>query len=92
MGDQYHIRTQLRRRGCQQLRFGNPAYVAGTPSYVQKQINNDVTPDYHHRLGNSYSRSSQVALGSTWFFDRGYVGVSIDAKDSEYGVPVFSAC
>ncbi|MBN5050876.1 TonB-dependent receptor [Stenotrophomonas maltophilia] len=68
----------------------NPAYVAGTPSYVQKQINNDVTPDYHHRLGNSYSRSSQVALGSTWFFDRGYVGVSIDAKDSEYGVPGFS--
>ena len=68
----------------------NPAYVAGTPSYVQKQINNDVTPDYHHRLGNSSSRSSQVALGSTWFFDRGYVGVSIDAKDSEYGVPGFS--
>lgn len=68
----------------------NPAYVAGTPSYVQKQINNDVTPDYHHRLGNSYSRSSQAALGSTWFFDRGYVGVSIDAKDSEYGVPGFS--
>ncbi|WP_312705069.1 TonB-dependent receptor [Stenotrophomonas lactitubi] len=68
----------------------NPAYVAGTPSYVQKQINNDVTPDYHHRLGNSYSRSSQVALGSTWFFDRGHIGVSIDAKDSEYGVPGFS--
>ncbi|WP_295520846.1 TonB-dependent receptor [uncultured Stenotrophomonas sp.] len=68
----------------------NPDYVAGTPSYVQKRINNDVTPDYHHRLGNSYSRSSQVALGSTLFFDRGYVGISIDAKDSEYGVPGFS--
>ena len=68
----------------------NPAYVAGTPSYVQKQINNDVTPDYHHRLGNSYARNSQVAFGSTLFFDRGYVGVSIDAKDSEYGVPGFS--
>ncbi|SDK46551.1 TonB-dependent receptor [Stenotrophomonas pavanii] len=68
----------------------NPAYVAGTPSYVQKQINNDVTPDYHHRLGNSYARSSQMAAGSTLFFDRGYVGVSIDAKDSEYGVPGFS--
>lgn len=68
----------------------NPAYVAGTPSYVQKQINNDVTPDYHRRLGNSYARNSQVAAGSTLFFDRGYVGVSIDAKDSEYGVPGFS--
>lgn len=68
----------------------NPAYVAGTPSYVQKQINNDVTPDYHRRLGNSYARNSQVAFGSTLFFDRGYVGVSIDAKDSEYGVPGFS--
>ncbi|MBN7828253.1 TonB-dependent receptor [Stenotrophomonas maltophilia] len=68
----------------------NPAYVPGTPSYVQKQINNDVTPDYHHRLGNSYARNSQVAFGSTLFFDRGYVGVSIDAKDSEYGMPGFS--
>lgn len=68
----------------------NPAYVPGTPSYVQKQISNDVTPDYHHRLGNSYARNSQVAFGSTLFFDRGYVGVSIDAKDSEYGVPGFS--
>lgn len=57
---------------------------------MQKQINNDVTPDYHHRLGNSYARNSQVALGSTLFFDRGYVGISIDAKDSEYGVPGFS--
>ncbi|KAG1466772.1 hypothetical protein G6F57_013201 [Rhizopus arrhizus] len=38
----------------------------------------------------TYSRNSQVAAGSTLFFDRGYVGVSIDAKDSEYGVPGFS--
>ncbi len=45
--------------------------MPGTPSYVQKQINNDVTPDYHHRLGNSYARNSQVAFGSTLFFDRG---------------------
>ena len=57
----------------------NPAYVAGTPSYVQKQINNDVTPDYHHRLGNSHARNLQVAFGSTLFFDRGF-GVSIDAR------------
>ncbi len=57
---------------------------------MQKQINNDVTPDYHHTLGNSYARNSQVAFGSTLFFDRGYVGISIDAKDSEYGVPGFS--
>ena len=41
-------------------------------------------------MGNSYARNSQVAFGSTLFFDRGYVGVSIDAKDSEYGVPGFS--
>ncbi|MEE9876697.1 MAG: TonB-dependent receptor [Stenotrophomonas maltophilia] len=67
----------------------NPAYVPGTPSYVQKQINNDVTPGYHHTLGNSYARN-WVAFGSTLFFDRGYVGISIDAKDSEYGVPGFS--
>ncbi|WP_295558132.1 TonB-dependent receptor domain-containing protein [uncultured Stenotrophomonas sp.] len=68
----------------------NPDYVPNTPSYTRKTINDDVTPDYHRRLGNSYSRNSQVALGSTLFFDRGYVGISIDAKDSEYGVPGFS--
>ncbi|KAF1015537.1 MAG: putative TonB-dependent receptor [Stenotrophomonas maltophilia] len=68
----------------------NPLYVPGTTAYVQKKINNDVTPDYHHRLGNSYFRNTQVALGSTYFFDRGYVGISLDTKDSEYGVPGFS--
>ncbi|WMJ69642.1 TonB-dependent receptor [Stenotrophomonas sp. 24(2023)] len=68
----------------------NPLYVSGTPSYVQQKINNDVTPDYHHTLGNSYFRNAQVALGSTYFFDRGHVGISVDAKDSDYGVPGFS--
>jgi len=68
----------------------NPSYVEGTTRYVQNRINNDVTPNYRGRLGNSYSKSSHLAVGSTYFFDRGYVGVSIDSKDSEYGVPGFS--
>lgn len=68
----------------------NPGYVAGTPSYVQKKINRDVTPNYRGTLGNSYFRNTHLAAGSTYFFDRGYVGVSIDSKDSEYGVPGFS--
>lgn len=68
----------------------NPDYVAGTATFVQNRINRDVTPNYRGKLGNSYSRNSHLAAGSTYFFDRGYVGLSIDAKDSEYGVPGFS--
>ena len=68
----------------------NPDYVAGTPSYVQNKINRDVTPNYRGTLGNSYFRNTHLAGGTTYFFDRGYVGISIDAKDSEYGVPGFS--
>lgn len=68
----------------------NPAYVPGTPSVVQKQINRDVTPDYHRKLGNSYSSNSHIAVGTSYFFDRGYVAVSLDSKDSKYGVPGFS--
>lgn len=68
----------------------NPLYVPGTPSYVQNKINRDVTPDYQGTLGNSYARNTHAAIGSTYFFDSGYVGVSIDTKDSAYGVPGFS--
>ena len=68
----------------------NPVYVAGTPRNVQNQINRDVTPDYHGTLGNSYADNSHVGVGGTYFFERGYVGVSLDAKDSDYGVPGFS--
>ncbi|MEM8515997.1 iron complex outermembrane receptor protein [Janthinobacterium sp. CAN_S7] len=68
----------------------NPAYVAGTPSMTQNKINKDVTPDYHGTLGNSYASNSHFAVGSTYFFDRGYVAVSIDTKNSAYGVPGFS--
>lgn len=68
----------------------NPLYQEGTPSYVQNRINRDVTPDYRGTLGNSYARNTHLAAGSTYFFDRGYVAASMDAKDSEYGVPGFS--
>ncbi|WP_230516440.1 MULTISPECIES: TonB-dependent receptor [unclassified Janthinobacterium] len=68
----------------------NPAYVPGTPKTVQNKINKDVTPDYHGTLGNSYASNSHFAVGSTYFFDRGYVAVSLDTKNSDYGVPGFS--
>lgn len=68
----------------------NPLYQEGTPSYVQNRINHDVTPNYRSTLGNSYSRNTHLAVGSTYFFDRGYLAASMDSKDSEYGVPGFS--
>lgn len=68
----------------------NPAYIPGTPKYVQNKINRDVTPDYRGTLGNSYFRNSHVAAGSTYFFEQGYVAASVDSKRSKYGVPGFS--
>lgn len=68
----------------------NPAYVPGTPRTVENKINNDVTPDYHGTLGNSYSNNSHFGVGTTYFFDQGYLGVSLDSKESKYGVPGFS--
>lgn len=68
----------------------NPAYVPGTPRSVQNKISKDVTPDYHGTLGNSHASNSHFAVGSTYFFDRGYVAASLDTKNSEYGVPGFS--
>ncbi|WP_426070907.1 TonB-dependent receptor [Janthinobacterium sp. DSP2-3-3] len=68
----------------------NPAYVPGTPSMTKNKINKDVTPDYHGTLGNSYASNSHFAVGTTYFFDRGYVAVSLDSKESEYGIPGFS--
>lgn len=68
----------------------NPAYVPGTPRTVQNKINRDVTPDYHGTLGNSYSSNAHFAVGTTYFFDHGYVAASVDSKESKYGVPGFS--
>ena len=68
----------------------NPAYVPGTPSMTQNKINKDVTPDYHGTLGNSHASNSHFGVGSTYFFERGYVAASVDSKESEYGVPGFS--
>ena len=68
----------------------NPAYVPGTPAMTQNKINKDVTPDYHGTLGNSYASNAHFAVGTTYFFERGYVAASVDTKDSEYGVPGFS--
>lgn len=68
----------------------NPQYVPGTPSYVQNKVSRDVTPNYRGTLGNSYFRNAHLAVGSTYFFERGYIAASMDSKDSEYGVPGFS--
>lgn len=68
----------------------NPDYVPGTEKYVQNKINNDVTPNYKKKMGNSYARNENMAIGTTYFIDNGYIGLSADYKTSEYGVPGFS--
>ncbi|MGN2482962.1 TonB-dependent receptor [Acinetobacter calcoaceticus] len=68
----------------------NPEYIPNTPQNTVKKINNDVTPNYYKKLGNSYAQSENVGVGTTYFFDKGYIGISADRKKSEYGVPGFS--
>ncbi|WP_160232449.1 TonB-dependent receptor [Acinetobacter indicus] len=68
----------------------NPDYVPNTPKYVESRTNQDVTPNYQKKLGNSYARNENMAIGSTYFLDNGYIGISADYKTSDYGVPGFS--
>jgi len=68
----------------------NPEYIPNTPQNTVKKINNDVTPNYFKKLGNSYVQNENVGVGTTYFFDKGYIGLSADRKESEYGVPGFS--
>jgi len=68
----------------------NPAYIPNTPQNTIKKVNNDVTPNYYKKLGNSYAQNESAGIGTTYFFDKGYIGLSADRKKSEYGVPGFS--
>nr|WP_277603255.1 TonB-dependent receptor [Acinetobacter sp. ANC 3882] len=68
----------------------NPEYVPDTAKYKENRINNDVTPNYNRKLGNSYLENQHYAIGTTYFVDNGYIGLSADSKKNAYGVPGFS--
>lgn len=68
----------------------NPNYVPNSKQFTENKINKDVTPNYSGKLGNSYLDNQHFAVGTTYFLDRGYIGLSADSKKSEYGVPGFS--
>lgn len=68
----------------------NPDYLPDTDEYTENKINNDVTPNYEKKLDNSYARNENMAIGTTYFLNNGYIGVSADYKTSDYGVPGFS--
>lgn len=68
----------------------NPDYVPGTSEYILKKINQDVTPNYYKKMGNSHSKNENMAIGTTYFLDNGYIRLSLDHKTSHYGVPGFS--
>ncbi len=68
----------------------NPDYLPDTDEYTENKINNDVTPNYEKKLDNSYARNENMAIGTTYFLNNGYIGVSADYKTSNYGVPGFS--
>ncbi|RJL69999.1 TonB-dependent receptor [Acinetobacter radioresistens] len=68
----------------------NPDYLPDTDEYTENKINNDVTPNYEKKLDNSYARNENMAIGTTYFLNNGYIGISADYKTSDYGVPGFS--
>lgn len=68
----------------------NPNYVPNSKQFTENKINKDVTPNYSGKLGNSYLDNQHFAVGTTYFLDQGYIGLSADSKKSEYGVPGFS--
>ncbi|WP_332604816.1 TonB-dependent receptor [Acinetobacter sp. ESBL14] len=68
----------------------NPEYIPDTPKFKENKINQDVTPNYHRKLGNSYLENQHYAIGSTYFLENGYIGLSADSKKNAYGVPGFS--
>ncbi|MCG9494178.1 TonB-dependent receptor [Acinetobacter pittii] len=77
-------------RGKTYINPENPKYIPNTPQNTVKKINNDVTPNYYKKLGNSSSQSENMGVGTTYFFDKGYIGLSAERKKTEYGVPGFS--
>lgn len=44
-------------------------------------------PDGEHLVENSAETSHGFTLGSSYLFDKGYVGVAVEQFDREYGVP-----
>ena len=44
-------------------------------------------PDGEHVVDNSYETSHGFTLGSSYLFDKGYVGVAVERFEREYGVP-----
>ncbi len=68
----------------------NPDYAAGTDKYAVYKNSYDVTPNNYKKMSNSYARNQNVALGTTYFLDHGYIGISAGYNTSEYGVPGFS--
>ncbi|BDE24510.1 hypothetical protein OCUAc20_30100 [Acinetobacter baumannii] len=58
----------------------NPEYIPNTPQNTIKKINTDVTPNYFKKLGNSYAQNENIGFGTTYFFDKGFIGLSADKK------------
>lgn len=64
----------------------NFVYQKGMLLYVISRINCDVMFNYYGMFGNSYVKNMYFGVGFMYFFDCGYVGVSLDVMDSIYGV------
>lgn len=77
--DRYGLHVDLAGRKTSDLRvpsFQPPAEEDGTPSAPRK------------RILNSASRTDSGAVGGSVFFERGFIGVSVDRYDSRYGIVV----
>ncbi|WKS98869.1 TonB-dependent receptor [Gallibacterium salpingitidis] len=70
----------------------NPAYVAGSSYYISTpQPIEDRTPNQKGRIPNSHLKRQQVAVGASYFFDNGYMGLGFKHFNTDYGVPGFAS-
>ncbi|WP_438012140.1 TonB-dependent receptor plug domain-containing protein [Psychrobacter raelei] len=69
----------------------NPQYEPDQPEYAERISKiNDVTENYHNKLGNSHLDNRRLGISGSYFFDNGYVAAALDNKTSRYGLPGFS--
>ena len=64
--------------------FGRKTSDLLVPRYTPVEADGTVLPSTRH-IRNSAARSDGGAIGGSWTFDRGYLGVSADTYASRYG-------
>ncbi|VEI58554.1 TonB-dependent receptor, beta-barrel domain protein [Pasteurella multocida] len=69
----------------------NPEYVPGSPYYAEKfGPLTEYVPNLDGRIPNSQLRTKQITLGTSYIYDKGYIGAALSHFNTRYGVPGFA--